>query len=60
MKKLLVTEIMILLQLVPQGVLLRDLPLLPLLLTILVTSLMCILYVCQADIQKTHVFVFIF
>jgi hypothetical protein len=45
MKKLLVIEIMMLLQLVPQGVLLCDTPLLPLLLSILVTSLMCILYV---------------
>ena len=39
MKTFLVIEIMMLLQLVPQGVLLCDMPLLPLLLSVLVTSL---------------------
>jgi hypothetical protein len=60
MKKLLVIEIMMLLQLVPQGVLLCDMPLLPLLLSVLVSSLMCILYICQANTEKTYVFVFFF
>jgi len=54
-----VIEIMKLLQLVPQGVLLCDTPFLLLLLCVLVPSLVCILYVCQADTKKTCICLFL-